>query len=247
MSNPPVWLNEGLAEFYSTFRLMSGEAGADRPGDRRAPAAAEELRPRAARGSAEGGSAVAALQQSARASVFYAESWALTHMVLNGEPSRVTQLSAYLRSVANGVPESRAWEETFGTARMEQDLQQYLQRNLFNTVPVEFTEKITSLPVAPVPVSPGDVEAYLGAYFVQRGQYRRSGRPARHGARGRSRQHTRRRRDGATGHRPQPGPAAPRSGSLRSAGATTGSLPTARRWLWPTWPASASPGPRTSA
>src|SRR4249919_3003595 len=24
MPNPPVWLNEGLAEFYSTFRLMGG-------------------------------------------------------------------------------------------------------------------------------------------------------------------------------------------------------------------------------
>jgi tetratricopeptide (TPR) repeat protein len=172
MSNPPVWLNEGLAEFYSTFRLTGGgkqaQIGVAIGGhlqllrnSGRVPLAdllkVDQRSP--------------LYNESARVSVFYAESWALTHMVLNGEPSRVTQLSAYLRSVANGVPETRAWEETFGTARMEQDLQQYLQRNLFNTVVVEFTERITSLPVTPVPVSPGDVAAYLGAYLVQRGQY----------------------------------------------------------------------------
>ena len=172
MSNPPVWLNEGLAEFYSTFRLMSGGKQAQI-----GLAIGEHLQllrnsgrvPLADLLKVDSRSPL--YNESARASVFYAESWALTHMVLNGEPSRVAQLSAYLRSVANGVPESRAWEETFGTARMEQDLQKYLQRNLFNTVVIEFTEKITSLPVAPVPVSPSDVAAYLGAYLVQRGEY----------------------------------------------------------------------------
>ena len=39
------------------------QAGADRPGDRRTPAAAEELHTRAPRGIAEGGPAIAALQR----------------------------------------------------------------------------------------------------------------------------------------------------------------------------------------
>src|SRR3954470_4845492 len=172
MSNPPVWLNEGLAEFYSTFRLIDsgtqaqiGLAIADHlqllRNSGRVPLA-DLLR-------VDQGSPL--YNETARASVFYAESWALTHMVLNGEPSRVAQLSAYLRAVANGVPEARAWEETFGTARMEQDLQQYLQRNLFNTVLLEFTAKISALPVMPVQIAPGDVAAYLGAYLVHRGEY----------------------------------------------------------------------------
>jgi tetratricopeptide (TPR) repeat protein len=172
MSNPPVWLNEGLAEFYSTFQLLAGGKQAQiglAIGDHLQLLRNSGRVPVADLLKVDSRSPL--YNESARASVFYAESWALTHMVLNGEPSRVAQLSAYLRGVANGIPETRAWEETFGTARMEQDLQQYLQRNLFNTAVLEFPEKITALPVAPVPVSPGDVAAYLGAYLVQRGQY----------------------------------------------------------------------------
>ena len=172
MANPPVWLNEGLAEFYSTFRLMSGGKQAQI-----GLAIGEHLQLL----NNSGRVPVADLlkvdtrsplyNESARASVFYAESWALTHMVLNGEPSRVTQLSAYLRSVANGVPEDRAWEETFGTARIEQDLQQYLRRNLFNTVVLDFPDKITALPEAAVAIPAGEVAAYLGTYLVQHQQY----------------------------------------------------------------------------
>lgn len=172
MSNPPLWLNEGLAEFYSTFRLMDSGKQAQiglAIGDHLQLLRSSGRVPLADLLKVDQRSPL--YNETARVSVFYAESWALTHMVLNGAPSRVAQLSAYLRSVADGVPEARAWEETFGTARMEQDLQQYLQRNLFNTVVLEFTEKMTSLPVVAVPVSAGDVAAYLGAYLVQRGQY----------------------------------------------------------------------------
>jgi hypothetical protein len=172
MSNPPIWLNEGLAEFYSTFRLMDG--------GRRAQlglAIGEHLQllrnvdrvplPELLKVDAQS----PLYNEAARASVFYAESWALTHMILNGQPSRVGELAAYLRSVGDGVPEARAWEETFGTARTEQEFRQYLARDLYNTVVIDFPEKVAALSATPRVLSPADVAAFLGAFLVQHRQY----------------------------------------------------------------------------
>jgi hypothetical protein len=172
MSNAPVWLNEGLAEFYSTFRLMDD--------GRRAQlglAVGEHLQLLKSTGhvplpqllEVDPGSPL--YNEEARASVFYAESWALTHMILNGQPSRVAELSAYLRSVADGVPEARAWEETFGTARTEQEFQQYLARDLYNTAVIDFPEKVATVSAAATSLSPADAAAFIAAFLVQHRQY----------------------------------------------------------------------------
>ena len=172
MPNPPTWLNEGLAEFYSTFKLMDD--------GRRAQigvAIGEHLRllnssvrvPLPELLKVDSKSPL--YNESARASVFYAESWALTHMILNGQPSRVAELAAYLRSVGDSVPEARAWEETFGTARMEQDFRVYLTRQLFNTMVIEFPEKIAAFAGTPTLIPPAEVAGFLATYLVQHRQY----------------------------------------------------------------------------
>jgi hypothetical protein len=170
ITNPPVWLNEGLAEFFSTFRLMDGKRA------QIGLAIGEHLIALQANGRVPLPELLKVDQRSplyneaARASIFYAEAWALTHMILNGEPNRVAELSAYLRSVADGKPEARAWEETFGTERTEQDFRQYLTRNLFNTVVIEFPEKVAQLSATPTSLPPADVAAFLGAYLASHRQ-----------------------------------------------------------------------------
>jgi tetratricopeptide (TPR) repeat protein len=170
MSNPPVWLNEGLAEFYSTFRLTDGKRA------QIGLAIGEHLVQLKTNGRVplpellRVDHASPLYNEAARASIFYAEAWALTHMILNGQPNRVSELSAYLRAVADGTPEARAWEETFGTERMEQALRQYLTRDLFNTVVIEFPEKVVELSSAPTRLQPADVAAFLGGYLVSHAQ-----------------------------------------------------------------------------
>src|SRR5579871_6709989 len=172
MPNPPVWLNEGMAEFYSTFKLMDG--------GRRAQIGlpiAEHLRQLNSGGrvllpellKVDGRSPL--YNESARASVFYAESWALTHMILNGQPSRLPELAAYLRAVSDGVPEERAWEDAFGTARMEQEFRRYLTRNLYTTGVIEFSERIADFQATPTVLPPGEVAAFLATYLAQHQQY----------------------------------------------------------------------------
>jgi hypothetical protein len=170
MPNPPVWLNEGLAEFYSTFKLLDGKRA------QIGLAVGEHLIALKTNGRVPLPELLKVDQRSplyneaARASIFYAEAWALTHMILNGEPSRVTELATYLRSVADGTPEARAWEETFGTERMEQDFRQYLTRNLFNTVVIDFPEKVAQLSATSTALASADVAAFLGTYLASHGQ-----------------------------------------------------------------------------
>jgi Protein of unknown function (DUF1570) len=158
----PLWLNEGLAEFYSTFALMDGgkRAQIGRP-------IAEHL------AQLDGSVRVPLVEllkvdaqsplynESTRASSFYAESWALTHMLLNGQPSRRNELSEYLRRVDSGTNPADAWEQIFGTARTEGDLRRYVTRPTFMTVVIDFTEKVSAVPMTETALSATDSAAFL--------------------------------------------------------------------------------------
>jgi Protein of unknown function (DUF1570) len=160
----PLWLNEGLADFYSTFALMDGgkRAQIGRPiaehlllldGSLRVPLAdllkADHTSP--------------LYNEGSRASALYAESWALTHMLLNGQPSRVSELTDYLRRVSEGAGEMQAWEQVFGTQRTDNALRVYLQRPTFTTVVVDFAEKITAVPFVETTLSAADAVGFLAS------------------------------------------------------------------------------------
>jgi hypothetical protein len=165
----PVWLNEGLAEFYSSFALMDGgkRAQIGRP-------LAEHL------GVLNGAVRVPLVEllkadassplynEENRVSDFYAESWALTHMLLNGQPSRSAELSDYLQRVNNGTSEAQAWEQVFGTARTENQLRQYVIRPTYMTGVVDFAEKITSVPVTEAVLSPASAASFLAGLELRR-------------------------------------------------------------------------------
>lgn len=160
----PLWLNEGLAEFYSTFTLTDGgrRAQVGLPivehlrglnGSIKIPLA-ELLRvdyksPR--------------YNEDSRAGDFYAESWALIHMLLNEQPSRMADLGHYLRQVGDGADETQAWEQVFGTTRTENALRLYIKRQILGTVVVTFPEKVASLAPAETPMSEADAAGFLGA------------------------------------------------------------------------------------
>jgi hypothetical protein len=168
VARTPVWLNEGLAEFYSTFAVMDGgkRAQIGRPiiehfrlldGSIRVPLAdllkVDATSPRYNEGDTAG--------------EFYAESWALTHMLISVQPSRVPKLGEYLQRVASGASESEAWTAVFGT-RMEEELRLYLKRPIVNTMVVEFPEKAAAHPMSDAPLSQADTAAFLAALQLRR-------------------------------------------------------------------------------
>ncbi|HSK81137.1 MAG TPA: tetratricopeptide repeat protein [Thermoanaerobaculia bacterium] len=164
----PLWLNEGLAEYYSTFEVSGNEAKIGLPHphhivwlrknaliplpkllsiDEQSPEYNEE----SPRGS------------------FYAQSWALVHYLLAGSPDRRLQAVEYLRLIQTGSPREEAFRKTFGDpAALERELRAYIQGYVFNfsRAPVE---PGTNLTVEARPMAWHDVLYRLGNLLVNVG------------------------------------------------------------------------------
>lgn len=127
----PQWLEEGVAEFYSTLELRRGKLVVGLPVEShvRLLAGAEWL-------DAATLEAVTRrsplLDEAARAGIFYAESWALVHMLNFSEPYR-GRLPEYAALVADGESAPVAFEKAFGkTLRGAlDDLRAYLAAGRF--------------------------------------------------------------------------------------------------------------------
>ena len=132
-ANLPLWLHEGLAEYYSTFQADKNEARIGLP----IPEHVRWLRenpwiplPR-----------LFALDENskeynekARRGAFYAESWALTHYLLAGSPQRRSQLLDLLRLDKAEVSGKEAFPKVFGSdpAALEREAHAYVKSFTFS-------------------------------------------------------------------------------------------------------------------
>ncbi|MGH9143823.1 MAG: DUF1570 domain-containing protein, partial [Vicinamibacterales bacterium] len=99
----PVWLNEGLAEYFSTFRLKSGGRSAS-IGLAIGPHVQllrQRFIPLAQLLDVDQRSAL--YNEGERRSIFYAESWALTHYLMTELPSGQTLVNHYASAIAGGA------------------------------------------------------------------------------------------------------------------------------------------------
>ncbi len=128
----PLWFNEGLAEFYSTFDTSGDEVNIGRPipehvywlrGQALIPLrelfAVDEKSPTYNEGTRQG--------------VFYAESWALVHYLLRGNDARREQLGKFLGLVGSGIPSAAAASVAFHATydELESELRAYVRRFSF--------------------------------------------------------------------------------------------------------------------
>jgi hypothetical protein len=163
----PVWLNEGLAEFYSTFALMDGgkRAAIGRPIDNHLRVLNGSVRVSLVE-LLKADQASSLYNEDSRVSDFYAESWALTHMLLMGQPPRVNELSAYLQQVNSGVDEKQAWEQILGTSRTENDFRRYVTRPTMTFGVIDFPEKVAAVPIAETPLPPAAAAAFQAGLLM---------------------------------------------------------------------------------
>ncbi len=166
----PVWLSEGLAEYYSTFELNRNgrEAILGRLIDSHlATLNNTVLIPIDDLIKVDHQSPL--YNEGSRRSVFYAEAWALTHRILLGEPNCVPQLSAYLGKLAEGEPEIDAWREAFAGLDMQKELEGYIRRQLFRAFKYTFTDAVAKFDARAAAVPPTDVLAFQADLLVQLG------------------------------------------------------------------------------
>jgi thioredoxin-like negative regulator of GroEL len=168
MRSVPSWLSEGLAEYYSTYDVGDGgrEAVIGRPIihhlqrlNETSLLKLDDL--------LNVDHASPLYNERDRQSVFYAQSWALTHRLLMGEPRRTAELFAYLQRVSEGTPPKQAWEQAFGATNVERELHEYVRRRMFRAVQYKFTEKLAKFDATPTPVSAIDAEAFLSEFLLQ--------------------------------------------------------------------------------
>jgi len=150
----PVWYEEGLADYYSTFRSDSGEArtGMIRE-DHLALLRDTGLMPldrlfAVDRDSPE-------YNESLRQGIFYAQSWALVHYLTRGAPERAPQLGRFLQLLKQDRPRDAAFREAFGTdmVTLLGELVAYIRnkRFFYNRVKLSELEIPTDVTTTPMP------------------------------------------------------------------------------------------------
>lgn len=159
----PVWLNEGLAEYYSTFEI--GNDGRTVTFGRLIESHIRELAQQAWLPLNE---LLATKHDSphynegSRRGVFYAESWLLVHMLLHGQPDRRPAFSGYTRELSTGVPPDAAWQHHFGNDDVYKAVRLYAGRSIMSARQFTLSDQIVRAPAVVVPLAPHDLETTLG-------------------------------------------------------------------------------------
>ena len=160
-SEIPSWFNEGLAEYYQTFEIVEDQKVklGRAQGNHLDLLANSKLIPLSqffdsdARGYAGGHSR----------SIFYAQSWALIHYLVQTGKSQ--GLDKFVSAMINNRPAEQAFRESFGMGypEMEKELRKYVGQQTFTYHSLTFKNKLlfdTETTVAPLTES--ESNAYLG-------------------------------------------------------------------------------------
>lgn len=170
-TNLPVWLSEGLAEYYSTYDVSRGgrQAVIGRPIEPHVHLLREKtLVPLDQLIAVDRGSPL--YNEENRQSLFYAQSWALTHMLMLGDPPRTKELTVYMRLIQQGVPAGDAWRQAFGGIRIDQDLWQHIRRQSFKAYAFRFDDGLTAVQGDAQPMTQPDVAAFLAGLRIRQGR-----------------------------------------------------------------------------
>ncbi len=164
----PLWLDEGLAEFYSTFS-PGGGARSVRLGlpnkfhlsflQEHGLMTLPEL------------FAFEPLERPSgdlRVEQFYGESWLFAHYLLVGNPKRGAGLGPFLSLLYEGQPPAESFEKSFGVSMqdMQAELNTYLQRGRYSAVAYTLSETGTREIPQPKEMPRDEVLASLGDLLV---------------------------------------------------------------------------------
>jgi len=143
LADVPVWFNEGLAEYYSTYQMYGQkEASLGRVKEEHVYDLRERFIPLTELLAVDHRSPL--YNEGDRRGIFYAESWALVHYLMIGNAQRKGQLTAYLQKYADGMPSGQAVREAFGVSEveLEKELRRYVSQSIYQSTKVTFADKV---------------------------------------------------------------------------------------------------------
>lgn len=163
--NAPVWFNEGLAEYYSTFKITDDRKIALGTPIGNHVFLLRESKMLPLRTLFEVDHKSPHYNESKKQGIFYAQSWALMHYLLIGKTGFVAPLTKFLELQNANVPLDRAFQESFGVPfeTMEKDLRNYIKQDRYNVLNGHFERKLElDTNAQATPLSEAEAQAYLG-------------------------------------------------------------------------------------
>lgn len=166
LQEAPLWFNEGLADYYSTFQVTGGgkQAALGRLHSEHVLLLRQQWLPLPALVGIGHDSPY--YNEAEKMSVFYAESWALVHYLLLGREGRYAKgIGAFLTELDKGASLDEACTRAFsiGAATLERELRRYVEGERFLQTVVTFSERIGAVEQVPVtPLDEAQAHAALG-------------------------------------------------------------------------------------
>jgi tetratricopeptide (TPR) repeat protein len=161
----PLWMNEGMAEVYSTFEER--EAGRIAllglpDGNHLGLLQGSPLIP--VRELIDIDHTSPTYNEGTRRGVLYAESWALVHYLMFGDEARRPQFGAFLTAIRSGTPAGQAFGDAFGdSSALDKELRDYIRSFRFSAIRVDFGEKVDGGTITRgEAISEPQAAAYLG-------------------------------------------------------------------------------------
>ena len=168
--NLPVWISEGLAEFYGNSHISDtgvelGVADADLI----AGLKQGNLIPLDALFKVDYRSPY--YNEQKKTSIFYAESWALTHYLMLGDnQAHKPMLDAYLAALLHGATEEQAAAQSFGDLKTLQAIVYgYIGNSRFNYLKGAPPAAIAAGDLHVHELSEGEMDAYRGGFVAVKG------------------------------------------------------------------------------
>jgi len=165
LSNLPVWLMEGLAQFYEMTEDRSGGRRAligVVPPEHLATLRQMEFMPLDALMAVDHASPT--YNEGDRRGLFYAESWAVVHYLTLGSRARSGQLTNYLTLLASGTPQREAFRQAFQTdpKTLEREVREYVRLFAFPAVDLTVGERDDRMGGRTERLQEWEAQSYLG-------------------------------------------------------------------------------------
>lgn len=163
--NAPAWFNEGLAEYYSTFKLTDDRKVTLGTAIGNHVLLLREKKMLPLRTLFEVDYRSPHYNESNKQGIFYAQSWALMHYLLIGKAGRVESLGKFLELLDNGVALDTAFQQAFQTSyeALEKDLRDYVKQDRYNVLNGHFEHKLVlDINTQATPLTEAEAQAYLG-------------------------------------------------------------------------------------
>ena len=163
----PLWFNEGLAEYYSTFDVQDGDRKVilgDLVDNHVLYLRENKLVPLRTLFAVDYKSPY--YNEGNKMNIFYSESWMLMHYLLQGEgQKRRPQLGQFMDLLRSKVPIAEAFQRAFETnlESFEKSFKSYIQGANYKATGLAFEKKLDfDSDLKSAPLSEAEAQAYLG-------------------------------------------------------------------------------------